>query len=691
MDDELTPGLPAGAAPLLPTAIVPPVTARADGAELVIDGIIGEAVTARGVREALQSISGPLTVAINSPGGYATEGFAIYNLLRAHAFPVTARVDGLAASAASYIAMAGSTLLMPRASLLMIHNSSGLTWGTKHDHRATAEALAKLDEIMLAIYAERSGKPPAEIAAMMDAETWMTADEAVAARFATALIADPPAGARALNPARQRAFAAFLSGFRSVPGPVFAMLSTHAAADRPRAPEAVMPDPTPVQPTATPAAPTPAPVPSAPVAQAATMDELLAIAQQGNLPVSWVTDPARRGQTTAEARAAAWDAHVAAQANAIRPGAQILRDEQETHAARLSTAFSASVLNPGGEPPPEAREYAGLTFHGLMRELSAAAGVRNVHRMSASDLADRFLASGGEHTTGDFPGVLANSMNKVVRDLYGAIPQSWSPFCDVAEYDDFKTITAANVGAVPEAIEVPEGGEFTYGTIGEETETYAIKQRGRLLAISRQMLINDDTRALQRAVQSLANGAYMALRRAVFAVLTDNGNMADGTALFHANHANLGSAAALSATTYGALRALLNKQTGPARTGATPAAQPLPPASQFAFIFGATREQVALELLGNRIVPTATGAVLPDLYRTSTIGVMDPMLDTGNNPYYLARTDMKPIEIAYLRGRRVPTVTSAEEINHTGLKFRTLFDFGVKAVTWRTIAANLGA
>lgn len=97
-----------------------------------------------------------------------------------------------------------------------------------------------------------------------------------------------------------------------------------------------------------------------------------------------------------------------------------------------------------------------------------------------------------------------------------------------------------------------------------------------------------------------------------------------------------------------------------------------------------------MELLGNRIVPTATGAVLPDGYRSQTSMVMEPFLDTGNDPYYLARTDIRAVEVAYLAGRRMPEVTSAETITSTSMDFRVLFDFGAKAVTFRTIAANLG-
>jgi ATP-dependent Clp protease, protease subunit len=161
--------------------------------ELVLDGTVGDmglfggqAFTATDVANALakKGRSSPIKVRINSGGGLAAEGVAIFNRLRAHQGKVTVIVDGVAASAASVIAMAGREIVMARGAVMMIHDPSGLTMGTSADHSKTVESLETIAESMAAIYAERTGRTLAAIREEMRSELWMSADEAVAAGFA---------------------------------------------------------------------------------------------------------------------------------------------------------------------------------------------------------------------------------------------------------------------------------------------------------------------------------------------------------------------------------------------------------------------------------------------------------------------------------------------------------------------------
>ena len=111
--------------------------------EIVIDGVVGEAPnTATDVRAALRA-GGPVTVSVNSPGGVATEGLAIYNVLKAHAGRVDVVVDSIAASAASLIAMAGDSIAMRDGAMIMIHDPSAVTVGTAADHQKSAAVLVQ--------------------------------------------------------------------------------------------------------------------------------------------------------------------------------------------------------------------------------------------------------------------------------------------------------------------------------------------------------------------------------------------------------------------------------------------------------------------------------------------------------------------------------------------------------------------
>ena len=115
------------------------------------------------------------------------DAVAIYNALKRHAGPVTVWIDGIAASAASYIAMAGDEVVMPENAFLMIHDPSGLVMGTADDMRAMAEALDKIKGSLVAGYVAKSGGAEDDIAALMAKETWLDAAEAVELGFADRL------------------------------------------------------------------------------------------------------------------------------------------------------------------------------------------------------------------------------------------------------------------------------------------------------------------------------------------------------------------------------------------------------------------------------------------------------------------------------------------------------------------------
>lgn len=151
--------------------------------------MFGDGVTAKRISGALRAIGQrPVTVNVNSPGGDVFEGIAIYNLLREHAQPVTVNVLGLAASAASIIAMAGDTVRIGKAGFVMIHNSWVLAMGNRHDLREVAEWLEPFDAAMAQVYADRTGGNLAEITRMMDAETWIDGARAIERGFADELL-----------------------------------------------------------------------------------------------------------------------------------------------------------------------------------------------------------------------------------------------------------------------------------------------------------------------------------------------------------------------------------------------------------------------------------------------------------------------------------------------------------------------
>ena len=149
----------------------------------------GEGVTASRIAGALRSMNGAdVTVNINSPGGDMFEGLAIYNLLREYKGKVTVKVLGLAASAASIIAMAGDDVQIGRGAFLMIHNCWVYAMGNRHDLAQIAADMEPFDKAMGDIYSARTGLSMDEVAAMMDGETYIGGSDAVAKGFADSLL-----------------------------------------------------------------------------------------------------------------------------------------------------------------------------------------------------------------------------------------------------------------------------------------------------------------------------------------------------------------------------------------------------------------------------------------------------------------------------------------------------------------------
>ncbi|MFN7341206.1 MAG: head maturation protease, ClpP-related [Opitutia bacterium] len=664
-------------------------------AVLSLLGDVGWEITPAGVAAELKKLSAnqPLTISINSYGGDALAGIAIHNMLARHAGPKTVIVEGIAASAASLIAMAGDRIVMPGNAFLMIHEAWGGALGDAETMRQQADVLDQISGAYRRTYAGKSGKDEETVAALMRAETWFDADMAVAEGFAS----------ETAEPAEIRAFAA-LDPNRYAAAPAAFCGLVRAARDAVPTPAPAVSNPPAIPPAVAKEigmsesiaqaggnSPAQTPAPVAPAA--ASIADLRGIAERNGLPAEFALTQLERGATREAALEAALEAVAARSPAPIMPNSaavSVIRDERDTLRARWTGALSAQLSNQA--PPAESREFANMGFHGLLREIAVANGVKDVHRMSGADLAEMVLSGriNAQHSTSDFPLILVNSANKSVQGLFGQYPNTWASWTREVDVADFKTITSAFAGQFPEVAAISEGAPYTYGSIAEEGQTYAVQERGRLVALTRQALVNDDTRAFQDVLSGAALAGYTALRRVVFGILTANANWPAGgaTALLAAGRNNLGTAGNLAAGTFAELRALLTKQTSPARAGES--AAPLPPPSSMVLLVGPDEEDTALELLGNRIVPSATGAVLPDAYRSSTSLVMEPFLDTVNDPYYLCRGDIRGVEIAYLQGQRAPTITSAEDIRYSGMTFRVVFDFGAAAVQPRAMAANLG-
>jgi hypothetical protein len=404
-----------------------------------------------------------------------------------------------------------------------------------------------------------------------------------------------------------------------------------------------------------------------------------------HLERSFADDLVKRGVTLDAARSEILD-KVAANAEKTRVSPQVSiplggRDERVTRREAVSNALLhrySPTLFPLSEP---AREYRGMTLVEHAREFLSSSGV-NVRGMSRDEIATRAL-----HSTSDFPEVLAAVTGKTLRQAYDAYPRTYVPFCRQVLATDFKAMHRVQLGEAPQLVKVNEGGEFKRGTLAEGRESYRVETYGRVVAVTRQVLINDDLDAFTRIPAMYGTAIATLESDVVWGIILANAAMSDSIALFHQNHGNLANpATALSVTAIGAARAAMARQTGLDRKtilNVRPAYLIVP----------ASLELAAEQLVAQNLVPAQTGNVVPSSIRTLT-PISEPRLDAASlTAWYLAANpaQIDTIEYAYLEGQQGAYIETRNGFDVDGVEIKCRLDFGAKAIDWRGLYRNPGA
>jgi len=172
---------------------------------LHLDGVIasetwwGDEVTPKMFRDELFAGNGNITIWLNSPGGDCVAASQIYAMLMDYKGSVTVKIDGLAASAASVIAMAGTTVLMSPTALMMVHNPMTFAIGDSEEMRRAQDMLDEVKQSIINAYEIKTGQPRAQISNWMDAETWMNAHKAIELGFADGMLEDAKKTATVTN------------------------------------------------------------------------------------------------------------------------------------------------------------------------------------------------------------------------------------------------------------------------------------------------------------------------------------------------------------------------------------------------------------------------------------------------------------------------------------------------------------
>ncbi len=612
--------------------------------ELMLYGSIGDwadELTADDVLRKLETMPGnDITVRIHSAGGLVMDGLAIYNRLRASGKRVTVHIDGLAASIASIIAMAGDRIIMPENAWMMVHSPWNLTQGTADQHRRVADTLDGFEETLVQIYKSKCGLPESQIREMLRAETWLNAKDALAHGFIDE-IATPVRVAASLD----------LSGLKSVPSEVLKMtttVETQAAA-------------------------------TAAKAELQRITEIQALALKHSVPADQAAGWIDNGTSIADARAEVLALLEKRDAKARVGTGAVSFDNDGGPDGRVQAMAEALAARQGiVKPGDQAKAYVHMTTSEMAKALMDARGIRT------SGLSSSAIVAKALHTTSDFPILLQSTGDRVLRQAYETAS---APFRAVARRRlarDFRALSSVQLSEAPELLEVKEGAEYTHGSMAEAKESYSLKTFGRIFGISRQALVNDDLGAFLDTAARFGRAAAERENAEIMKLCTNNVKLSDTKALFHADHGNLGTTGAISETTLNEARKLMRLQKG--LDGKTP----IDARAKYLIV------PAALELTAEKILATLYSTTVAEVNPFSGMLelLVDPRLDaiSATAWYLFADPNVLPcLEYAHLEEAQGLYTEIENGFEVDGVKIKARLDFGAGVLDYRGAFKNAGA
>lgn len=680
-----------------------------DEAELFIYGDIGdswfgESVTAKDIADQLATITASkIYVRINSFGGAVADALAIHNALRRHAATIAVTVDGLAVSAASLIAMAGDTIEMGDNALMMIHAPIGGARGNAKKMRQMADVLDRFAEAMSASYVRKTGKSADAILELLTDgdDHWYTAAEAVEEGFADGIIE---------NGAAANASAFDLSRFLGhAPTQIAASLrpSFVSKGDTPMTKKTETNNDGGAS-TAT-AESTATNVVNFEEARKEARDEghraAMAALKERNREIKarFAGVMARDGvreivdaalldpEMTVDALSQKVLAKLGEGAEPINQGsgASAGEDEADKRRGAMSQALLARM---GAEKIEGANPFRGHRLADMARASLEAAGVSCAGRLPEEFCNDalRFnVRAAGGQTTSDFPILLEDVMHKLVLRGFEAQPVTYDRFCRIGDVSDFREWNRLVPGLIGNLDGVNEAGEYKNKNIPDAVKN-AIKasRHGNIIAITPEVLVNDDTGFIQSLTDSLGRAGGRTIERQVYALIEANPALSDGVAVFHANHNNLAAAGAVpSVAALDAAASAMAQQTAPGDD-----AEYLDITPAVAVVNRGLKGQMVVLVEAQYDPDTPNKLQKPNMVK-GIVGdiVASPRLSAA--PWYLfADANVAPVfEVVFLNGQRAPRLVQEESFRTGGLAWRVELPFGVGAIDFRGGYKNPGA
>uniref|UniRef100_A4WNT4 Peptidase U35, phage prohead HK97 n=1 Tax=Cereibacter sphaeroides (strain ATCC 17025 / ATH 2.4.3) TaxID=349102 RepID=A4WNT4_CERS5 len=390
--------------------------------------------------------------------------------------------------------------------------------------------------------------------------------------------------------------------------------------------------------------------------------EIRTIAETAGLTRSWADAQIDAEATAEDARAAAFEAMRTRSAQtAPRTSRASITFDHTDPAVVVQRAGEALFArsHPEHALSEAARPYAHMTTVDLARDCLHRSG------LSCTGLASEGIITRALHTTSDFPLILGDAVGRELRTAYSAAPAGIFQLARQTTVRDFRAKNAIQFGGQPDLEKVNESGEFKHGTFEESAESYSIATFGKIFAISRQALVNDNLGAFTSVPARLGASARAFEAAQLVAKLTANPVMSDGVAVFHADHKNLSAEAIINATSLATARIAMRRQTGLTSelVAVTPRFVVVPP---------------ELELAAERMLTEIQAATVAEVNPFSNLSlVVEPRLTNAAQWYVAADpASIDGLEYAYLEGAPGPQIESKAGFEVDGVQIKVRLDFG---------------
>jgi hypothetical protein len=364
-----------------------------------------------------------------------------------------------------------------------------------------------------------------------------------------------------------------------------------------------------------------------------------------------------------------------------------LRDEQQTIHEGMADAL-LSRMEPRVKLSDNGRRFRGMTMLEMAREVLETSGtnVRGMDRMAVATMALQSRSMG----SGDFASIMANVGNKRLRLAYEENVGTYKIWARQApSVQNFKPISVVQLSGAPDLLQVREHGEFQYGQMSDGAETYSLLTYGRIVALTRQAMINDELRAFDVNLSGFGNAAARLENRMVYAQLTANAPMADGAALFGASRKNvgIGSTSTLQISSLQGMRSSMRLQRGLQSEELNISPRYL--------IVPAALEQAAYQLTSANYVPARAADVneFRQGGRSTLEPVVEPLLDNVSSTVWYAaasNSQIDTVEYCYLDGAEGPFLETHTNFATDGVNMKCRLDFAAKAIDFRGLYRSDG-